>query len=225
MILRSRVETTLVIGKALRQLKSPPPVWVQMSTAHIYGDPPEAIITEDSPFGYGLAPTVGKAWEAAYKESVLPNMRQVILRSTFVLGRGGGALSRMALVARLGLGGKMGHGRQGLSWLHEEDMNRIFMRAITDETMKGVYIATAPNPVSNAEFMRHLRKALGVPIGLPAAAWMVRIGAALILRTDPELALYGRYCVPKRLEEEGFEFSYPDVGPALKNVYSKRKIK
>ena len=104
-------------------------------------------------------------------------------------------------------------------------MNRIFMRAIRDEKMEGVYIATAPNPVSNAEFMRHLRKALGVPIGLPAAGWMVRIGAALFLKTDPELALFGRYCVPRRLEEEGFEFSYPDLGPALKSVYSKIKNK
>lgn len=224
-ILRSRVETTQIIGQAIRQIKAPPPTWIQMSTAHIYGDPPEALCAENSPFGYGLAPFVGQAWENAYKEAVLPNMRQVVLRTSFVLGRNGGALSRLAFVARIGLGGKVGHGHQGISWLHEADMNRLFIRAITDENMKGVYIATAPNPVSNAEFMHQLRKALGVPIGLPAIAWMVKIGAPLILNTDPELALYGRYCISKRLAEEGFEFKYPKIDTALQDIYSNKTKK
>lgn len=118
-ILRSRVETTQIIGQALRQIKTPPSTWIQMSTAHIYGDPPERVCTEDSPFGYGLAPCVGQAWENAYRKAVLPNMRQIIFRTSFVLGRSGGALPRLAFVARLGLGGKVGHGNQGISWLHE----------------------------------------------------------------------------------------------------------
>ncbi|MCL4262569.1 MAG: TIGR01777 family oxidoreductase [Anaerolineae bacterium] len=218
-ILRSRVETTRLIGQAIRQVQTPPPVWVQMSTAHIYGDPPEAICTEDSPFGYGLAPFVGQAWEQAYQEAVLPPMRQVILRTSFVLGRSGGALPRLASLVKMGLGGKAGHGRQGISWLHEEDMNRLFIRAITDENMQGVYVATAPNPVSNAEFMRQLRKAIGVPIGLPALTWMVNIGAPLFLKTDPELALYGRYCLSHRLEAEGFAFNYPHIDAALRAIF------
>ena len=218
-ILRSRVETTLLIGQVIRQIQTPPPVWVQMSTAHIYGDPPEAICTEDSPFGYGLAPFVGQAWEQAYREAALPSMRQVILRTSFVLGRSGGALSRLASLVKIGLGGKVGHGRQGISWLHEEDMNRLFMRAITDENMQGVYVATAPNPVSNAEFMRQLRQAIGVPIGLPALTWMVNIGAPLFLKTDPELALYGRYCFSHRLEAEGFTFNYPHIDTALRAIF------
>ncbi len=222
LILRSRVESTQVIGQAIRQIEAPPSTWIQMSTAHIYGDPPVAVCTENSPFGYGLAPFVGQAWEDAYNKAVLPNMRQVVFRTSFVLGRTGGALPRLALVARIGLGGKVGHGNQGISWLHEEDMNRLFIRAITDENMKGVYIATAPNPVSNAEFMRVLRRAIGVPIGLPAMAWMVKIGSPLILNTDPELALYGRYCVSRRLEEEGFEFKFPTIDTSLFAIYSKQ---
>lgn len=220
-ILRSRVETTRVIGQALRQLDNPPPAWIQMSTAHIYGDPPKAICTEESAPGYGLAPFVGQAWEQEYHSAVLPTMRQVILRTSFVLGRHGGALPRLALVARLGLGGKIGDGGQGISWIHETDMNRLFMRAINEPQMTGVYLATAPAPVSNAEFMRQLRKALGVPIGLPAAAWMVKIGAALLLKTDPELALYGRYCISRRLADEGFEFIYPTIGAAFAAIYGK----
>jgi len=221
-ILRSRVETTQLIGQAIRQIKTPPPAWIQMSTAHIYGDPPNAVCTEDSPFGYGLAPFVGHAWENAYQEAALPNMRQVIFRTSFILGRSGGALPRLAFLARIGLGGKVGHGKQGISWLHEEDMNRLFIRAITDKSMTGVYIATAPNPVSNAEFMCQLRKALGVPIGLPSMPWMVKIGAPLLLQTDPELALYGRYCMSHRLKEEGFEFKYPAINTALQDIYRDR---
>lgn len=218
-ILRSRVEATTVLGRAVRQIDRPPPVWVQMSTAHIYGDPPEVICDEDSAFGYGLAPFVGRAWEEAFAAAVLPDMRGVILRTSFVLGRSGGALPRLARLARWGLGGKSGHGRQGMSWIHERDMNRLFVRAITNNAMTGAYIATAPSPVSNATFMRELRRALGQPIGLPATSWMVRLGAPLVMRTDPELALYGRYCVSRRLREESFEFHFPELRPALEDLF------
>ncbi len=108
-ILRSRVESTRVLGEAIRSINLPPPVWVQMSTAHIYGDPPRAVCSEKSALGYGLAPVVGRAWEEAFRASVLPSQRGVILRTSFVLGRdrgaGGGALSTLGLLARMGLGG------------------------------------------------------------------------------------------------------------------------
>jgi len=217
-ILRSRVESTLVLGQAVRKVSHPPPVWVQMSTAHIYGDPPEAVCDESSPFGYGLAPYVGRAWEEACEQAVLPQMRCVVLRTSFVLGVTGGALPRLAFLAQCGLGGKVGHGRQGISWIHEQDMNRLFARAIADERMTGAYLATAPNPVSNAEFMGALRRALCVPIGLPSPGWLIRFGAPL-MRTDPELALYGRYCVSRRLQNEGFAFLFPDIESALMNLY------
>lgn len=222
-ILRSRVEATDALGRAMREIDTPPPVWVQMSTAHIYGDSLDRVCDEDAAFGYGLAPFVGEAWEGACSRGVLPGMRNVILRTSFVLGRHGGALSRLARIVRWGLGGKVGHGRQGMSWIHERDMSRIFVRAIADEAMEGAYVATAPNPVSNVEFMRELRRAIGMPIGLPAAQWMVRIGAPLVMRTDPELALYGRYCVPSRLAAEGFEFEFTEVGAALRDLYSSRR--
>ncbi len=219
-ILRSRVEATEVLGQAVRKVQAPPPVWVQMATAHRYGDPPEVVCDEDAAFGYGLAPFVGRAWEEAYARAVLPQMRQVILRTTFALGRDGGALPRLAGLVRWGLGGKVGHGRQGISWIHEHDMSRLMVRAISDQGMKGAYLATAPNPVSNAEFMRELRRALKTPFGLPAASWMVRLGAPLIMRTDPDLALYGRYCVSRRLREEGFDFIFPDLASALHDLYA-----
>ncbi|MGH7131850.1 MAG: epimerase [Phycisphaerales bacterium] len=232
-ILRSRVEATRILGAAVRAVNSPPPVWVQMNTAHIYGDPPEAVCDEDSPFGYGLAPTVGRAWEEAFAAAVLPGgtQRGVVLRTSFVIGRpntgGVGALGKLGRLARLGFGGTVGHGRQGMSWIHELDLNRLFERALTDASMRGAYIATAPSPVSNREFMRELRRhasglgALGV--GLPAAAWMVRLGAPLLVRTDPELALYGRYIVSRRLREEGFTFQFPMLSEALADLYHRAK--
>ncbi|MFI4872265.1 MAG: TIGR01777 family oxidoreductase [Phycisphaerales bacterium JB061] len=220
-ILRSRVESTRVLGEAMRRIDSPPPVWVQMSTAHIYGDPPSLVCDEDSALGYGLAPTVGKAWEQAFDEARPKDTRGVVLRTSFVLGREGGAMPKLSLMARLGLGGKIAKGTQGMSWIHEDDMDRLFMRAIENESMRGVYVATAPKPVSNAEFMRTLRRAVGMPVGLPAMGWMVRVGAPLIMRTDPELALYGRYCVSRRLEAEGFEFAYPDLESALGAIYGR----
>jgi uncharacterized protein (TIGR01777 family) len=218
-ILRSRVESTRVLGLALRSLSVPLPVWVQMSTAHIYGDPPEIVCDEEAAFGHGLAPFVARAWEAAWTDALPPQTRGVVLRTSFVLGRSGGALGRLVGLARLGLGGRVGHGRQGISWIHERDLNRLFTQAIVDQGMQGAYLATAPNPVSNAEFMRALRRALRIPFGLPAAAWQVRIAAPLLLRTDPELALYGRYCVSRRLAEIGFEFEHPQVDGALTNLF------
>ncbi|MBC7772703.1 MAG: DUF1731 domain-containing protein [Pyrinomonadaceae bacterium] len=227
-ILRSRVEATRVLGLACRAVSSPPPVWVQMSTAHIYGDPPVIQCNEQAALGYGLAPTVGKAWESAFAESVMPTQRGVVLRTSFVIGRrnpgGAGALGTLGRLARLGLGGTVGSGRQGMSWIHELDMNRIFQQGLTDSSMHGVYNASSPGPVPQREFARELRRHAGglggLGIGFPAFAWMVRLGAPLLLRTDPELALYGRFVLPGRLLAEGFKFAHPLLGPAIADLYA-----
>lgn len=221
-ILRSRVEATRVLADAVRAADSPPPVWVQMSTAHIYGDPPEIVCDETSPLGTGFAPFVGRAWEDAFHAGALPSQRKVILRTSFVIGRdrgaGCGALGRLRPLVRFGLGGAIGGGKQGISWIHELDLNRLFERALTDPKMEGIYIATAPNPVSQREFMREMRRALHMPIGLPAFAWMVRIAAPL-LQTDPELAIYGRYLVSTRLRDLPFEFKFPNLRDALAEIF------
>lgn len=225
-ILRSRVESTRVLGEALRQVQQAPPVWIQMSTAHLYGDPPTVVCTEDSPPGYGLAPFVGRSWEAAFQDAILPEQRGVVLRTSFVLGRnrgaGGGALSTLARLAKLGLGGRIGRGTQGISWLHERDLGRLVERGLVDDSMRGAYIASAPQPVPQVEFMRALRRAVRMPIGLPAPSWLVRLGARLVLRTDPDLALYGRFVRSRRLADEGFEFEFPEVGEALLDLLKAR---
>jgi uncharacterized protein (TIGR01777 family) len=225
-ILRSRVEATRALGHAMRSIMSPPPVWVQMSTAHIYGDPPNLVCDEDSSFGSGFAPFVGQAWEEAFQTNVLPGQRKVILRTSFVIGRdigaGCGALARLRPLVRFGLGGTIGTGEQGISWIHEIDMNRLFERSLSDALMEGAYIATAPNPVPQRAFMREMRKAMKMPIGLPAFGWMVRLAAPL-LRTDPELAIYGRYLVSKRLSEMQFEFAFPELRAALEDLFNSKR--
>ena len=218
-ILRSRVDSTLLVGQALKRIKNKPKTWVQMSTAHRYGDSLNTICTESSSFGYGLAPYVGKMWERAYLEVVPKNMKQVIVRTSFVLGKEGGALQRMASLTSLALGGTLGHGKQGISWIHEDDMSQLLIQAIENNTMSGAYIASAPNPVSNAFFMKRLRIALNMKIGLPAFSWMVKLGAPIFMNTDPELALYGRYCISERLQEEGFDFSYPTLEEAFDDIF------
>jgi hypothetical protein len=193
-----------------------------MSTGHIYGDPPRVTCTEGSCTGAGFAPFVGGAWEEAFHGAALPSQRKVILRTSFVIGRdrgaGGGALLRLKNLVRLGLGGRVGAGTHGMSWIHEVDLNRIIERALSDSTMQGIYVATSPNPVSQAIFMRELRSAMRIPLGLPTFAWMVRLGARLLLHTDPELALYGRYLVSDRLRQDGFEFRYPHLPAALADL-------
>ena len=218
LILRSRVDSTKAIGEALTRCANPPKVWVQMSTAHIYGDPPSQVMTEGSTFGYGLAPTVGKAWEEAHYSTLPERMRSVVLRTSFVIGKGGGALAALKRITRLGLGGTAGSGTQGMSWIHEYDMNEVIYQAIIDPDYEGPYIISAPNPVSNRVFMKALRKQVGIPIGLPAPELMIRFGAHFLFRTDPELVLYGRYVLPARLQAQGYRFKFGELEAALKDL-------
>ena len=232
-ILRSRVDSVAALGAACRRLHaespgSAPPVWVQGSTAHIVGDPEpwDRVCDESTPNGPldEVAPGVGVAWEAAFDKHRLPEptQRGVALRISFVLGRpnpgGAGALGRLGLLTRLGLGGTVGSGRQWMSWLHQDDLNRMVLHAIEDPSMRGVYMATAPEPVTNRDFMRALRSAYGRPWSPPAPALGVRLACRFVLNTDPELALLGRRCVPTRLVSEGFAFEHATLGSALSAV-------
>jgi hypothetical protein len=217
-ILRSRVESTKAIANALKQVEKPPKVWVQMSTAHIYGDPQSIVCDEDSAEGYGLAPIVGKAWEKALLDNIPDGVREVRLRTSFVIGKDGGALATLKKIVKMGLGGKVGDGTQGISWLHEADMNNIIHEAIVNPDYNGYYIASSPNPVSNNEFMRSLRRTMRIPIGLIAPEFMIRLGSRFIFKTDPELVLYGRYVIPKRLLDQGYKFKFPELDSALQDL-------
>ncbi len=218
-ILESRVESVRVLGEAVGQARRRPAVWVQQSTAHIYGDTWDEVLDESSPIGKGLAPEVGTAWEAALDAVGLPDVRKVVFRTSFVLGRDGGALLVLARLARWGLGGTIGSGRQYISWIHIDDVNAAVLRAIEDRSMSGVYVLTGPSPVTNREFMAELRRAVGRPWSPPAPGLMVRLGS-FVMNSDPELALLGRRCVPRRLLAEGFVFGFPELRGALRDLLS-----
>jgi uncharacterized protein (TIGR01777 family) len=218
-ILESRVNSVRALGEARRARAHPPTVWVQTATAHIYGDTADEFLDESSPIGQGFAPQVGVAWEQALEQFAPPpaQCRRVILRISFVLGRHGGALRTLSRLARWFLGGATGSGRQYISWIHEADLQAIILRAITSPQMHGVYVVTAPNPVTNAQFMRELRRSVRRPWSPPVPEVMVRLGAWM-MQTDPQLALLGRRCVPTRLLAEGFAFQFPELRAALQDL-------
>lgn len=217
-ILHSRLDSARILGQALHTCKHPPAVWVQAATLAIYGDRGEERLTEESPTGQTFSPDVARAWEAAVDEAALPTMRQVILRISFALGTDGGALPTLATLARLGLGGSVASGQQYYSWIHIDDLCRIFQLAIEHPQMSGIYNTTSPLPVRNEMFMRRLRQAVGRPWSPPAPTWAIHLGC-FFMRTEAELALRSRYGVPRRLIDMGFSFDYPDLDTAMNNLY------
>ncbi|MCC5829027.1 MAG: TIGR01777 family oxidoreductase [Phycisphaeraceae bacterium] len=219
-ILESRTNSCHALGQAMRAIAKPPPVWIQSATAHIVGDPEpkDTICDESTPPGpmHEMAPSVGVAWEKAFYEAKLPEQRDVVMRISFVLGPHGGAMARLTRLTRLGLGGTIGSGRQWISWIHQDDLNRLIIQAIEDDRYRGVYMVTAPEPITNRRFMRTLRRVYRRPWSPPAPALGVRLAARFLMNTDPELALLGRRCVPARLiDEHGFAFRYPKLDDAV----------
>jgi NAD dependent epimerase/dehydratase family enzyme len=135
-------------------------------------------------------------------------------------------MSRLVRLTKWGLGGTVGSGEQWISWLHQHDLNRMIVAAIEDAAYEGVYLATSPEPVTNRRFMSALRHACKRPWSPPAPGWAVRLASRWWLKTDPELALKGRRCVPRRLvAERGFEFMFPELGPALHDLMDRRGSK
>lgn len=213
-ILASRLESVRALGAALRTGATPPSVWVQASAVGLYGDT-ERRCAEDAPAGAGFLAEVCAQWEAAFAAECPAGVRPVVLRVGVVLGRKGGAFPALARVTKRFLGGAAGPGRQGISWILLDDLEEIFLRAVADGTMRGAYNACAPEPASNAEFMRTLREVLVRPWAPPAPAFALRLLARWVLRTDPSLVLEGQYAVPARLVAEGFRFKAPRLVSAL----------
>jgi uncharacterized protein (TIGR01777 family) len=142
------------------------------------------------------------------------------LRIGFVLGRESGALPVLSQLTKLFLGGAVGSGRQYISWIHLEDLVQMFVAAIEREDLSGTFNAVAPNPVTNAEFMRELRRALHRPWSPPAPEFAVRLGARL-MGSEPSLALVSQRCAPKRFAEAGFVFQFPQLVSALNDLCRK----
>ena len=218
-ILTSRTDSVRVIGEAFRLVKNPPPTWVQTSSLAIYGDAGERICDEAAHVSEQWPANVCTAWEEELGHAILPDTRWLVLRIGFVLGKNDGALPFLAKLVKFGIGGSIGSGEQWISWIHIEDMIAIFMGALENPATAGVYNTTNENAVTNATFMKTLRRILNRPWSPPAPAFAVKIGAP-ILGSDPVIALTGRRCVPTRLSEMGFNFKHSVLEPALRDLLS-----
>ena len=217
-IIDSRVDSVRILGEAIGRCVQPPKVFVQLAGVGIYGDKGERICDETTAPGDDFVSEVCKKWEAAFDSVDSPNTRKVLLRLGVVLGRNGGFLHVLSRLTRWFLGGQVGEGRQYISWIHIADLSRMILQAIDQEQLTGVFNATAPNPVTNAELMRGLRRALHRPWSPPVPEFAARIGSWL-MGTEASLALVSQRCVPKRFLEKNFEFEFPNLREALANIY------
>ncbi len=236
LILDSRVASTRVVGQAIAQSQNPPRIWLQMSTATIYAhrfdfpnDEHSGIIGGDEPNvpeTWRFSIQVAKAWETALDEANTPQTRKVKMRAAMVMSEDrGGVFDVLLSLVRRGLGGSAGNGRQYVSWIHGDDFVRAVEWAIAHDEMSGAVNFCAPQPLSYRDFMRNLRAAWGIKIGLPATRWMIEIGTRA-MRTESELVLKSRRVIPARLQESGFEFEYsnwPDAARDLCHRWRQRK--
>ena len=177
----------------------------------------------DAPDTWNFSIDVATSWERVTNEAKTPNTRKVLMRSAMIMSPDrGGIFDTLLTLVRLGLGGTAADGRQYISWLHDLDFIRSVYWLIEHEELSGSINLAAPNPLPNKEFMQVVRQAWGVPIGLPAAKWMLELGAVL-MRSETELILKSRRVVPKRLTDSGFEFTFPTWDAAAADLCRRRR--
>jgi hypothetical protein len=231
-ILRSRVDSTRVIGEAIVRAKRPPALWLQASTATIYAHRYDAPNDEHTGILGGHEPgvpeewhfsiEVAKAWEQALDEARTPCTRKVKMRTAMVMSATpGGAFHALLRHVRLGFG-RFGDGKQYMSWIHEWDFVRA-IRWLMDNDLEGAVNLAAPHPLPNHEFTRELREAWGtMPLAIPTSGLVLEVGVRLA-RTEKELVLKSRRVVPARLLEHGFTFDYPRWHHAARELCTRWK--
>ena len=227
-IIASRVDSTRAIGEAIAHAVHPPRVWLNASSATIYQHSFDTPMDESSPQGAtpeakdAFSIEVIERWERALNEAATPATRKVPLRITMVLGNAHNSVFPvLRRLTRLGLGGRMGSGRQFVSWIHQLDFCRALEWIIAHDELAGPVNLAAPHPLSNAGMMRLFREISDMPFGLPATEWMLEVGA-FFLRTETELILKSRRVVPGRLLASGFQFQFPELREALRNLEAER---
>ena len=214
----SRVRGTTLLAETLAKLNRPPNVLVSGSAVGYYGDRSDEVLTESSRPGDGFLAEVAGAWEAATVPAGEAGIRVHHIRTGIVLSGRGGALAQMLRPFKLGVGGKLGTGRQWMSWISLEDEVGAIVHLLGDVAPAGAVNLTAPNPASNADFTKALGQALGRPTVLPVP----RIGLKLLLggAMAEELLLAGQRVLPTRLLDSGYTFTHPDLADALEVALS-----
>lgn len=223
-LIRSRADSVSLVGRAVTMASVPPPVWVQVSTLAIFGDAGDQLIDESTvPPAHGPRQMVGvaRAWEAAFVGATTTVERAVVLRCAVTIGPDDPALAQLTRLVRLGLGGRIGSGRQWVSWVALPDLLDVFEQAIDSPAMSGLYHVTAPHPMTNTDIMAALRRIHGRQWGLPSPAAVTKIGA-WALGSDPGLALTGRRGVPTRLLAGGHTFAFSEFEVAARAALGRR---
>jgi uncharacterized protein (TIGR01777 family) len=227
-ILDSRVDSTRIIGEAIRRCSQPPQVWLNASTATIYrhtfgeawDEAGEIAATPEAKDQFSV--DVAQAWEDEFAKAPTAKTRKVTLRMAMVLGLGRNSVfPALRRLTTFGLGGKMASGQQFVSWIHEMDYCRAIEWLIDHSDKEGVFNIAAPNPLTNSEMMGVLRQVCGVRVGLPAPRWMLELGA-IFIRTETELIIKSRRVVPRRLLESGFTFEFPNTREAFEELKDRR---
>jgi len=218
-ILASRVEATERLVAAMGALASPPPVLVNASAIGIYGPMDGRPVMETQPAGKGFLAKVCSAWEAAADRALPLGIRVVKVRLGVVLARDGGALPKMALPVRLFQGTRLGHGQQGLSWIHSDDLVALLIEAAANPAYAGPVNATSPRPVTNETFTRALARRLHRPM-LPVPAFVTRTALGLLFgEMGREMLLEGAFVYPGKAGALGFAFRYERLEDALANLF------
>jgi uncharacterized protein (TIGR01777 family) len=214
----SRVGSTRLLAEALATLKNKPGVLITASAVGFYGNRGDEILDEDSMAGKGYFPELCAAWEAATRPAEEAGIRVVHLRFGVVLGRDGGILARLTPLFKLGLGGRLGNGRQWSSWISEADAVAAALFALENANVSGAIHVVSPNPVTNAEFTRELGRAVHRPTPFPAPAFALRLAFG---EMADEALLASTRAVPKRLVQAGFTFAHPTLADAIAAALAK----
>ncbi|MEV8183566.1 TIGR01777 family oxidoreductase [Specibacter sp. NPDC078692] len=221
-IVRSRVETTAELGRAMAACANPPRDWFNASTGTIYRDARDRPQDEyDGERGSGFSVEVARGWEETLAAADTPSTRRIPLRISIVMGPGGGVMRPFNNLARLGLGGRMGDGGQIFSWIHVQDLFRAVVFLHEHREITGPVNIASPVVVTNAELMRAVRSANRAPFGVPTPAWLLKMGAVLI-RTETELVLKSRWVASRKLRDAGFIWKHPELSGALASIAGDR---
>jgi uncharacterized protein (TIGR01777 family) len=211
----SRIRGTQLIAEAVRQLSKPPQVLVSASAIGYYGDRGAEILREESAAGTGFLAEVCRDWEAATEVASRAGIRVVHLRTGIVLSAMGGALAKMLLPFRMGAGGKIGSGKQYMSWIDIDDHVSAILHLIRNPSVQGAVNCVGPNPVTNLEFTRTLGSVLSRPTFAPLPAFAVGL---IFGEMGKELLLSSQRVEPLKLKASGFQFRYPELESALRHV-------
>lgn len=217
-IYASRLNSTAILGEAIKQCKQKPKVWINAASGTIYRNEFEKPNTETNGIiGEGFSVDVCQKWEQMFYSFSFKEVRQINLRIAIVLQKDKSVMIPFKKLAKFGLGGKAGNGNQMFSWIHIDDFCRAINHFINHQKSIGTYNLASPNAVTNANFMQKIREKLNMPIGINQPKWLLEIGAWLI-KTETELILKSRWVYPEKLINEGFKFHFEKMEETINTL-------